>query len=298
MSPRVIGALAAATAGWGLAAVGVRIAFEAGATTFTVIGVRLGVASLAVVAFALIVQRRISRQTWLHGAFIGIPRIGIAPVLFIASLQHVSAGIEAILITLIPVTTAVMAWLFLGEPQTRAQQTGFIVALSGGLLIILSGESGLGAGEGNPLVGGALALGGVVFASISGVVARRYSPRHDTASLAVPMFITGGTFAFLAAFIFRDFDPSSLDAPLWALLIALGLGSTLLPFVATLYAAKFTTAARVSLVAYVAPIISLIGGVVILDEVITVPIVIGGILAIAGVFLAGSGSRREARAPA
>ncbi len=291
MSPRVLGALAAASLGWGFAAIGVRTAFEAGITTFTVIGVRLGVAALAVVVFALVRRRRLSAEVWLHGAFIGIPRIGFAPVLFIASLRYISAGVEAIIITTIPVVTALMAWLFLKEPQGKAQQAGFAVALAGSLLIIAAGESGLAAGEGNPLLGGLLALAGVFFASLSGVVARHYAPNHDTASLAVPMFITGGGFAFLAAFLFRDFQPGDLDAPLWLLLIALGLGSTLLPFVATLYAAKHTTAARASLVAYVAPVITVIGGVVILDEVLTPPIIIGGALALTGVVLAGSSTR-------
>lgn len=291
MSPRVLGALAAASLGWGLAAIGVRAAFEAGATTFTVVGVRLGVAALAVVIFALVRGRRLSREVWLHGALIGIPRIGLAPVLFIASLRYISAGVEAIIITTIPVVTAVMAWLFLDEPQTKAQQGGFAVALAGSLLIIAAGESGLGAGQGNPLLGGFLALGGVFFASVSGVLSRYYAPRHDTASLAVPMFITGGVFAFATAFVLQDFRPGDLDVPLWALLIALGLGSTLLPFVATLFAAKHTTAARASLVAYVAPLISVVGGVLLLDEVLTGPIVIGGALALTGVVLAGSTAR-------
>lgn len=291
MSPRVIGSLAAAAIGWGLAAVGVRVAFEANVTTFTVIGVRLGVAAAAVSAYALVRRSHIGRDAWLHGAFIGIPRIGLAPVLFIASLRYISAGVEAIFITLIPIVTALLGWVFLNEPQNRAQQTGFAVAVAGAVLIIASGESGLGAGEGNPVIGGSLALGGVLAAAISGVIARYYAPRHDTASLGVPMFTVGGAFAFLAAFVFRDFRPGDLDLPLWVLLVALGLGSTLLPFLATLYAAKHTTAARVSLVAYVAPVITVASGVLILDEVLSGPIIIGGALALTGVVLAGVGDR-------
>lgn len=135
-------------------------------------------------------------------------------------------------------------------------------------------------------------------ASVSGVLARHYAPRHGTAALAVPMFITGGAVALAAAFLFRDFEPGGLDLPLWLLLVALGLGSTLLPFVATLYAAKHTTAAKASLVAYVAPIITVIGGVFILDEVLTTPIIIGGALALTGVILAGSDVRKEVPARA
>ena len=140
MSGRVLGALAASAFGWGFAAVGVRAAFEADVSTFTIIGVRLGVATLAVVVFAILTQQKVSREAWIHGSLIGIPRIGVAPVLFIASLQYISAGVEAILITIIPVVTALMGWVWLNEPQNRSQVTGFALALSGGLLIIASGD--------------------------------------------------------------------------------------------------------------------------------------------------------------
>lgn len=294
MPNRVFAALAAATFGWGLAAVGVRYAFESGASTFTVIGVRLGAAALAVSAFAAITRRTSTAQEWRRGSIIGIPRIALGPILFISSLQYISAGVESILITLIPVGTALMAWIFLSERLSRAQLIGFGVALAGAVVIISSGDSGLGAGEGNPLLGGLLALGGVVTAAISGVLQRKFAPHHDTVPLAVPMFITGGAVAFAFALLMGDFEPGDLDGSLWLLLIALGLGSTLLPFVMTLYASKFTTAARVSLVAYVAPIISVFGGVVLLDEVLTGRIIIGGLMSISGVVLAGSGSRKEA----
>lgn len=296
MSNRVFASLTAATLGWGLAAVGVRYAFEEGASTFTVIGVRLGAAALAVSAFAAVARRTSTAQEWRRGSLIGIPRIALGPILFIASLQHISAGVESILITLIPVATALMAWIFLGERLRQVQLLGFAIALAGAVVIISSGDSGLGAGEGNPLVGGLLAMGGVIAAAISGVLQRRFAPDHDTVPLAVPMFITGGAVAFAFALLFGDFEPGALDARLWALLIALGLGSTLLPFVMTLYASKYTTAARVSLVAYVAPIISIMGGIVLLDEVLTGRIIFGGLMSLAGVFLAGSGARKEAAA--
>lgn len=294
MPNRVFAALAAASFGWGLAAVGVRYAFESGASTFTVIGVRLGAAALAVSAFAALARRTSTAQEWRRGSVIGIPRIALGPILFIGSLQYISAGVEAILITLIPVATALMAWVFLGERQGRIQLIGFAIALAGALVIISSGDSGLGAGEGDPLLGGLLALCGVVTAAISGVLQRQWAPHHETLSLAVPMFITGGTFAFAVALLAGDFKPGDLDGQLWVLLIALGLGSTLLPFVMTLFASKFTTAARVSLVAYVAPLISVAGGIVLLDEVLTGRIITGGLLSLTGVLLAGSGARKEA----
>ena len=52
MRAKLIGILGAASLGWGLAGVGVRAIYQQGGTTFTVVVVRTGIATLAVVLFA------------------------------------------------------------------------------------------------------------------------------------------------------------------------------------------------------------------------------------------------------
>ena len=291
MSLRVFLAITASAIGWGFAAVGVRIAFEAEVSTFTVIDVRIVVSAAAVVLYMVARGRRSSRLAWIHGTYIGVLRIGLAPVLFIASLQHISAGVEALFITLIPVSTGLMAWLFISEPLKPIQVGGLVTGLLGAGLIVLSGDSGLGGGEGDIVAGGLFCLAGVFAGSSSGVLSRKYAPLHETADLAMPMFVTGAALALVASFVFAPADLGELDLPLWVLLVALGLGSTLLPFVGTLYASRYTTAARVSVVGYVAPMISVVAGVLILDEVLTAGIVVGGALALAGALMVSVGRR-------
>ena len=103
------------------------------------------------------------------------------------------------------------------------------------------------------------------------------------------MFLVGTALAVGISMFSGDVDLPGLNAKSWQLLVLLGLASTLLPFVATLYAARHTTAIRASLPGYVAPVIGVVGGAVLLDEVITPAIVIGGTLAIAGVLLVSRG---------
>lgn len=295
MRSRVVAALIAASFGWGLAGVGTRAAFSAGASTVTVFVARTVVAAAAVVVFVVATRRGTTAEAWKHGAIIGIPRIGLAPLLFMASLQYISAGVESLVITLIPATTAALAAVALGERLRRLQVSGLALGLVGTLLIILSGESGITAG-GNALLGGALAFGGVVVGSVSGVLARRYAPRHGTATLALPMFVSGAIVAVVAAGLVGFGAGANLDPATWALLIALGLGSTLLPFVATLYGSKHTTAAVVALTGYLAPLVGVIGGVLILDERLTPVIIAGGALTLIGVAMVGRSGRRSRRA--
>jgi drug/metabolite transporter (DMT)-like permease len=258
VNARVLTALLAASLGWGLAGVGTRAAFSEGASTFTVVVVRTGIAMIAIVTFALIKGRHIDRRAWRDGALIGVPRIGLAPIFFIASLNYVSAGFEGLLITLIPVLTAGLAHVILKERLRAIQMVGFVLGLAGTTLLIVSGESGIADGSGNTVIGGGLALVGVAFGSISGILARRYSPRHDTATLAVPMFVSGAMVAVVGGLLVRDIDLPGLTANAWQILILLALGSTLLPFVATLYASAHTTAVKVALTGYLAPLVGVI----------------------------------------
>jgi drug/metabolite transporter (DMT)-like permease len=223
---------------------------------------------------------------WWEGTLIGIPRIGLAPTLFISSLQFISAGFESIIITLIPAVTAAMGAVWLNERLNRLQIIGLVIGLAGAVILIASGESGLAEG-GNAVVGGLLALGGVVAGAASGILARKYAPDHATAELAGPMFVSGALVAFAASFLFEGVQIDTVSSTGWWILVALALGSTLLPFVATLYSAKHVTATVTSLTGYVAPLVGVIGGVLILDEVLTTGILVGGALTLLGVIVVG-----------
>lgn len=295
MQSKVLAALLAASFGWGLAGVGTRYLFGDGATTFTVVVGRIAVATLFVLIIGYRQLGEITPSAWRDGAIIGVLRIGLAPVFFISSLQYVSAGVEGIFITLIPATTAALAAVFIRERVTRNQVLGLLIGLVGTTLIVISGESGIGGDGGDIKLGAIFALGGVIAGASSGVLARMYAPRHQTTTLAIPMFVAGAVVAVLLGLVLRDVEPSSVSDVSWLVLVALGIGSTFLPFFATLFASRHTTAARVALTGYLAPVIGVVAGVVLLDEVLTVPIVIGAVLALTGIAVAG---RRRRPMPA
>lgn len=285
MQPKVLGAILAASLGWGLAGVAVRALFEEGVTTFTVVVIRTAIATVTLLGVYLAIKRPVSRRAWRDGALIGIPRIALAPSFFVASLNYISAGFEGLVITLIPVVTAAMAHVFLRERLHRNQAIGLSLGLAGTMLLIASGETGIADGSGSTVIGGALALVGVFFGALSVMLSRRFAPDHDTMTLAVPMFVSGMIVAGAIGLLSGDFDLGSANTASWGLLLVLGIASTLLPFLATLYAVRHTTAARASLSGYLAPVIGVAGGALLLDEVIAPMMFIGGVFAIAGVVL-------------
>ncbi len=285
-------AILAASLGWGLAGVGTRFVFGEGATTFTVVLARTGVATAAVAAYVVATRTEMTWAAWRDGLIIGIPRIGIAPAFFIGSLNYVSAGVEGLFITLIPVITSVMAFFAIGEHLDRNQIIGLALGLAGTGLLVVAGESGIADGSGDVVTGGLLAFGGVFFGSVSGVLGRIYAPRHSTAALSLPMFLVGVAMVSVIGFGAGDIAFAAVTPVSWWVLVALGLFSTLLPFVATLYAAAHMTAAKVALTGYLAPVVGVVAGAVLLGEVITGPIVIGGSLALAGVAMVGRSTRQ------
>jgi probable blue pigment (indigoidine) exporter len=290
MRNRVILSVLAASLGWGLAGVGTRAAYDLGATTLTVLAVRTTVATAALIVYAATTHVVPSGTAWRHGAIIGTLRIGLAPLVFMASLNYISAGVEGLVITLVPATTTLMAAALIGETVSRRQVVGLLIGLGGTTLIAAAGDSGLGA-DGDVTAGFLLAGVGVLIGSLSGVIQRKYAPLHDTADLAVPMFVSGLVVSVIAGVVI-GFDPvGSYAANLWLLLVVLGLASTLLPFGATLYASKHASATIVSITGYIAPLVGVVGGVLLLGEHLTTAIIIGAVLAMVGVALVG-GPRR------
>ena len=289
---KVVIAVLTASAGWGLAGVGTRAAYGAGATTVSVLTIRTIAATIVLVAYVLITGVRPTRLAWIHGTAIGSLRIGITPLLFMMSLNYISAGVEGLVITLVPASTAVLGAMFIKETITRRQVFGLIVGLAGTLLIAIAGDSGLGA-DGNIAVGFAFALGGVLVGSATGVMQRHYAPKHDTVELALPMFLAGTVVAIVVGTAVGFDDVGAYDTSLWVLLVVLGLGSTLLPFGLTLFASKHAPATVVAMSAYLAPLVAVVAGAVLLGEQITLMIAFGGALAVVGVALVG-GARRIA----
>jgi drug/metabolite transporter (DMT)-like permease len=292
MRNKVIVAVLAASAGWGLAGVGTRAAYGLGATTVTLLTLRTSIATLALGVAVIVLRIRPTKLAWTHGSLIGVLRIGITPLLFMLSLNYISAGVEGLVITLVPATTSALAAVFISETINRKQIIGLLVGLAGTTLIAVSGDSGLGA-EGNIVAGFALALGGVVVGSSTGVMQRHYAPRHDTMELALPMFASGTAVAILMGLLIGFDDFSTYTNQMWILVVVLGLGATLLPFALTLFASKHATATVVSMVGYLAPLVAVVAGVVILNEQITPMILAGGALAVVGVALVGGARRTQ-----
>jgi drug/metabolite transporter (DMT)-like permease len=274
--------LLVAAVGWGTGGIAVRAAFGEGVGPWTLVALRVGIAAILVIALLAVKGLRVpDRLTLKVGIVMAITNLLIPYVLFTFAYNEASAGFVGLFAALIPLATAVYANFMLdNERLTRGKLIGLFIGFSGVAALLISGDSGLGA-EGRPLVAAVLAIISVVAIGYAGAYAKRYAGQYD------PIEITGLQFGLSAvvlipAMLIFEGIPGSVSAPGWALILYMAIASTFLPFYLYYRLLESMPATTVSLVGYLVPLVSLIGGVLLLGEQVETGIVIGGALILIG----------------
>jgi drug/metabolite transporter (DMT)-like permease len=229
----------------------------------------------------------------------------IGPFLLITYGENrISSSLTAILISVVPIFTALLALRFDHAERSHGWAlVGIFVGILGVALLFGLDLSG----SGDELVGGAMMLAAALGYAISWMLVK-----HKLSG-AAPEAVAGGTMVVAAvatAPLLIAAPPTSappLDAV--AALIALGVGGTGIAFVLFYKLIADVGPARASMVSYVAPAFSIVYGVLLLGEHLTVAAIGGLALILAGSWLGAQGrlprflsrsgpSRSSAPAPA
>jgi drug/metabolite transporter (DMT)-like permease len=208
-----------------------------------------------------------------------------------AAERRVDAGISALLVNVAPVLIAVLAGLMLGE--------GFSGRLLGGCALAFSGVALIAAGTARHGVDAGLGTGLCLVAALlyaCGVIAQKSALGQGS-----PLAVTWGA-CTVGAVCCLPYLPSLLgelghvhaQAVLWA--AYLGLVPMAIGFLTWAYALSRTDAGKLGSTTYLVPPIAVALGWVTLGEVPPIEALPGGILCLAGVWLARStGSLRRVR---
>ena len=282
-----------AAVGWGTGGIAVRAAYGEDIDPWTLVALRVAVAAILVIALLAVKGLRIpDRLTTKVGIVMAITNLLIPYVLFTFAYNEASAGFVGLFAALIPLATAIYANFMLdNERLTRGKVAGLFIGFSGVAALLISGDSGLGE-EGRPVVAALLALISVVAIGYAGAYAKRYAGQYD------PIEITGIQFGLSAlvlvpAMLIFEGLPTSLTAPGWALILYMAIASTFLPFYLYYRLLETMPATTVSLIGYLVPLVSLIGGVLLLGEQIEAGILIGGSLILAGMVITDRAGRNR-----
>jgi drug/metabolite transporter (DMT)-like permease len=213
------------------------------------------------------------------------------PLLFFAlqtfGLQYSSASEAGIIFATVPIITLVAASFFLKEKTTLLQKIGIVLSIAGIVYIIYStGDSSGGTNLKGVLLLLLSVLAIVVYYVLGKVVSANFSAMEITVWMTILAFIVFNGFSIVghiqAHTLNQFFSPLVHKEFLWAVLY-LGVLSSMVTAFLTNYALTQVPASQIAVFNNLSPLVSIAGGILILNETLFTYHIIGGLLVLAGV---------------
>jgi drug/metabolite transporter (DMT)-like permease len=216
----------------------------------------------------------------------GFTGIALFHVGFNYALLYGSASQGALMFALVPAAVVVAAVIGLKETPSRRRVAGIALSVCGVALVALTGERD-GASP-QPLLGALWMLGAIVAWAIYTVIAKRLADADQIVVVACASAIGAVMLMPLAAFelMHAQWPPPSLQA--WLAALFLGIVASAIAFVLYSRALRELDASVVGAFINLDPIVGVLTAVVILGETLGVGQAVGGVIALAGMWLASS----------
>lgn len=196
--------------------------------------------------------------------------------------QYIGAGLASILFSSLPFLVALFAHYMLpNEKMTFVKLTGLTCGFSG---IVLVFYGGLSFGPDSYL--GMLALlGSSLSAAYANILVKRDLHATDP-MLATALQMSLGAFLLVGlGTLTESWQSFHLTPKAVGTLLYLSIFGSAVAFSLYFWALKKTEATKLSLIAFVTPLVALVGGYLILDEPITGRLAAGSILVLAGIVI-------------
>ncbi len=238
---------------------------------------------------------RPTRREWVSIVAIGVLWYGIYNVALNAGERRVDAGTAAMLIQVSPVLIAFLAAAFLHERFTRYLGLGLALAFTGVGLISLSISGGTESG-GSDVLGVVLCLVSAVVYSISVILQKPLLTRLPAIHVTWLACSVGAVVClpFLGQLIGQAAD-APRSSVLWV--VYLGIFPTAIAFTTYAFALGHMSASGLGVTTYLVPPITIVMGVIFLDEAPPAMAYVGGALALVGVAVARRKPRTIAEEP-
>jgi drug/metabolite transporter (DMT)-like permease len=197
------------------------------ADPMTFLGVRFAIAAGLLLPIAAIARAKWPRgwQAYAHLAFTGVLLHGCyLGAVFAAISLGMEAGISALIVSLQPIVTAILAFALLKERLTAMQVCGLVLGLAGAVLVVTRKmDDGVG-----PLITLALCFFSLLAISFSTVYQKRFCSGFDIMSSSFVQFVAASVFCLAVAFTYEDmrleWTGESIFAMAW-LVVILSIGA-------------------------------------------------------------------------
>lgn len=269
---------------WGLSFLFIKVSVEALSPLYVVAG-RTTIGGAVLYAILRARGRRLprGRTTWAH--LLVLATIGNAlPWGLVAwAQQTVPSGLASVVNSLVPASTLAVGAAVGVESLTLRRVVGLGLAI-GGTVIVVQGE--LAAPE--RLLGLVIIALATVMYGAATVYAKRYmSGRHRPLAIAAGQVILAGALSLpVAAIVGPTPVWSDLGVSVIASITVLGAVGTGLAFLLYYSLIDRVGPTNTTMVTYVMPVIGLAAGALLLDETFGAHVLLGGVVIIAGIWLA------------
>ena len=256
----------------------------------TYVGLRLGFASLLFMGiYSLSIGGRAWPRDpllWRRAVILGVFGTAVPMISFTTAMQYQSSGVTSVLITVSPALTAVLAHFMLpDEPLDLRKGIGVALAFIGALILAIRGESGLpGLSKASP-IGYGLVFFAITCTSSMNIFIRKKMREYSSFDVAAIRIVTAAIIILPLSVWLSRFDISGVGQGGWLIVLYAAVVGTFFAMLLDFANTKRFGATVAVMVTYVIPIVTLLIGALMLDETITMVMVIGMSFIIAGIWL-------------
>lgn len=262
---------------WGASFMFMRVAApEFGSTPL--VAIRLGLGAAILLPFLWRERRAFDRQLWPRLALIGAINSAIPFTLFAWAAQRAPAGIGAITNSMAVLFAALVAFLFYGE-KIGARRSVALIAGFAGVIVLASGKVG-GASIGLPVAAGTFAA---FLYGIGGNLVKRHLAGLPATAVAAATLSCAAL--MIAPFAIAQWPQHAVSATSWGAVATLGVLCTGIAFVMYYRLIARIGASRAATTTYLVPLFGVGWAWLLLDEPLTMTMVVAGALILGSVVL-------------
>jgi drug/metabolite transporter (DMT)-like permease len=230
------------------------------------------------------------RDLWTF-SYLGFFGVVVNQMCFTMGLRYTSVSHAAVIVGMGPIYTLILAVLFRLERATWHKVVGMTIALLG--VAVLASENGISA-RSPSLLGDTITMTGSIGFATYAVLGKRVAGRYDALTMVAFNHFAGAIIILPVALRqARELGPFSrwraVPWPAWAAVVFMAVCSSALAYLLYFWLLRYLEASQLSAFTYLLPVLAVILGILLLDERGSLTQIIGGILALGGVYWVESG---------
>nr|WGD84819.1 DMT family transporter [Bacillus subtilis] len=230
--------------------------------------------------------RRLTKKEWIYTLLGMLFGVILHHSLIAVGLTMIDASNASLILALVPLTTAILAVLFLGEQLTKLRVLGFILALTGVFFIQGRSFSNMQLSQGELIL-----IIAMFVQAISFIFVKKATETLDSKQVTTIMYLAGSIGLLIISFITNLGGVNEMtSAPLFTyfLFIVSGLVATGIGYIVFNAAIQQIGAGQTAIFNNFVPFFGLVFSAIFLNETITISQLIGFVFIVAGV-LFGTG---------